>query len=389
MNFDIVVKGFRNKGARMVVARHLVREEGITLPEALAMTGHLPVTLFRSINRVDVAVTLERYGKLGIDAEAVETGPVQGKKARQPEALPVPAVTIQAQGRSYPVSPATAIHHTVPDNRDPPALPAAKDSSGRGMKRMRQAIINVTILAVILTLAVSFFFLVSRYAREKQGIAVNAKNRSPFSILPESTALVRHPLVTAIGSRQLPAASPARKPEDVRYVDSAKARGNDLESAIHFYRMAIAFNQRNINAWCGLIDAYHQNGRTADEDAARAEMKKLFGDAVGSIERIVRPFGQLTEFHYGDSGTLSVEYRTTCPNERDKLLKEIFLVARALSTAGDCSRISVFASTGGSKGLVVHCGSREGFSSFAEFEKKAVMYFFETAATGPGNIRDR
>jgi hypothetical protein len=385
MNFDIVVKGFRNKGARMVVARHLVRDEGITLPDALARTSHLPVTLFRSIDRETIATTLNRYGKLGIDVEAIETVPVQGTEMGSINFSQPPLNKTTTP--KYPVSAPATIVRPAMRSRDSLLDPATSGPSAPPKKRVGQAIVNLAVVVGILALTGSVFFLVSRVmprTPKTRIVDTGGDRSSPSREGLENKELKRQ----RVESRQTAGAVAAEKEKALHYVDSAKASGNDAEAAIHFYKMAIAFNRRNINAWYGLIDAYRQSGRINDEKTARAEMNALFGESAASVEQLMRPFGELTEMHYGDDGLLSIEYRTKCPAERDKLLKEAFLVARALSTICDCSKLSLFLSTGRSRGLVAHCGTKDGFPSVGEFEKRAVLYFFD-ALTFPDTLRNR
>jgi hypothetical protein len=377
MNYDIIVKGFRTKGARMVIARHLTREAGVPLPRALAMTEQLPLTLFRAISRENVASTLERYGKLGIDIEAIEAMPVAEKSVYQHDDL-LPSVASLQMARSgrHDLTVPTR-KRSAPAEGMPLTPPPQQPSAGPREKPAMRLIKNIAVLAALLSLIVVTLFYLYRAPGSRTVPAIDS------SIAASSSGVKKK------NKEPLPAAAPAKKALAQRYVDSAKAMTGDTEAAIHFYKMAIAFNRRNVNAWYGLLDAYHRSGREGEEKTTKTAMQTLFGDAIVSIERIVRPFGELTECNRSKGGTLSLEYRTKAPGARDKLLKETYLVARALSTLCDYSTLSIFASTSASQGLMVHCSAHEGFSSVVEFEKKATIYFFGTPKNGSETIKDR
>ena len=376
MNYTIIVKGFRKKSARMVVARQLVREAGITLHEALAQTEHLPITLVRSIGRETVGSMVDRYGRLGIDVQAIEAIPRIAAMNENDVPL-IPPVAAQRHRREPHYSKTSdhpggnGQHIRIPPAQPFPALPK-RQSSMPFRNWMVLGGIIVSAAAVLYGL-----FLLSQFSAPAGYNRALAK-RGETGMLGAS-GQTKKTVVNRSGMATGRIVTPAARERARRLVDSAQAFGTDPESAIRFYTMAIAFNKNNVNAWFGLLDAYKRSGRTSDAEMTRQAMRKIFGERGISIKSVIRPFGDLTEMH-SENGTLTIEYRTKSPLVRDKLLRETFLIYRAIRNDCSCSAISLFAFRDGSNGLVVHLNTNKEMVSVAEFTQKATVSFFNSSA---------
>jgi hypothetical protein len=132
------------------------------------------------------------------------------------------------------------------------------------------------------------------------------------------------------------------------FIDSAKTRP-DAREAVSFYKMALSFNKRNIDAWYGLINAYTQASMPEEADKARADMKKIFGEGVFSIAQAVGRFGDLIDLSATDEGTFRVEYRSRQTGQNE-LIHESFLLGKALAIQCRCTAISLYIHGTGGKG---------------------------------------
>jgi hypothetical protein len=369
MNYTIIVKGFRNKSARMVVARQLSRVAGITLEEALSQTEHLPITLFRSVGSETVGSTIDRYRRLGIDVQAIEAMPRTASAGGNDETFMPPADTPRSRGGAH-------CHKTADrsdGNRQRIGIPPVQPHTTPREARLPMSLRNRVILGGSILFAAAAVYAIFSLSQP------SAPDEEDAAVLRDSTGRAEKKVRNSSGTPAACNVTPAARERAKQLVDSAQTLGNGAERAIRFYTMAIAFNKYNCNAWFGLLDAYQQCGRTSDVEATRQAMRDLFGERGISIESIIRPFGDLAEIR-SENGALTIEYRTKGPLVREKLIHETFLIYRAIRSDCDCSTLSIFAFRDGSNGLVVHLGARKELLSVAEFEQKATIRFFDAPA---------
>ena len=174
-------------------------------------------------------------------------------------------------------------------------------------------------------------------ARKKTGLSLSSSGDS----VGEAEAAQNFSKSNNAASEEARAASQA-------FIDSAKARP-DVREAVSFYKMALSFNKRNIDAWYGLINAYTQASMPEEADKARADMKKIFGDGVFSIAQAVGRFGDLLDLSATDEGTFRVEYRSRQTGQNE-LIHESFLLGKALAVQCRCTAISLYIHSAGDKG---------------------------------------
>lgn len=362
MLYDIIVKGYRTKDARMIVARLLARERMIALCDAQEKTTHLPLTVFSAKDRAVAGRIIERFNRFGIDAQAIESGAARSS-------------TIEA-----PFNPQAIQNDRLPSRFEhshaSSGFMGTEDALSASRKRKITAVKSLAIFVGIVIVAVLALFGLSRFTTRSLAVPVKtrgvmtrsvaAQQRPPQGNGREDT--IEHPAKSV-------AAADRKRAQG--FLDSARASKQDLESAIRFYTMAIAFNKYNSAAWYGLLDTYHRSGRAADEEKTRRAMSDLFGDRVFSMEAIIRPFGALYELRM-ENGTLVVEYRSNAPRVRKKLLHEAYLIYRALRNECGCQKITLFASTSAANGLVAHVPVADNISSATELEKRGTIHFFGT-----------
>ncbi|MBN2037478.1 MAG: hypothetical protein JW768_12105 [Chitinispirillaceae bacterium] len=360
MHYDLIIKGFRTRNGRMVVARHLARNEGITLEEATARTDHLPITLVRVATRETIGAHLDRYSRHGIDAQAVPSDHAADPSGGD-AASPDRCTGSLTQRRSN-------VSEIIPA-----AVTSDADAPSRSKKRLAPAVVKGTILYTALLAIIGAGILLG-----KNGGCLS--DRTAPSNDPKTAGLVRKGDVPALHNKK-PWDNDAGRATSFLYIDSAKASADDALSAIKFYKLALAFNRHNVHAWYGLLDVYRATGRTKEVLATTAEMRRTLGEGVFSIEAIVQPFGALLDYRRESDGSVAIEYQTKTDNEREKLLRETYLVARAVKSQCNCLAISIFAKTSRSRGLRVRIAASEPLASIADFEARARIQFLGKTVT--------
>ncbi|MDR0305923.1 MAG: hypothetical protein LBI42_03690 [Chitinispirillales bacterium] len=268
------------------------------------------------------------------------------------------------------------------------SLGDAEQSERKNFKR--QAFIVVGVLIIITTV---FFFLPKEkvYAikssdnpAEMSAKQDKAKSSKRSKVKGKTTETENEAASTA-DSRGPDSDSQNRKPRQPvsnqqrqqanAYVDSARALGNNIEFSVAFYRAAISFNPQNLAAWQGLLQAYRDLEKEAEAIETEERMKKIFGDRVESINSIVNPFGELIDT-YRDDGTYRVEYKSNKRSQKD-IIRDVFLLTRAIRNICDCENISVYASTGAGKGLLSHSGINTSSHSLNAFSSQAQIIWLE------------
>ncbi|MDD5676071.1 MAG: hypothetical protein PHC61_18005, partial [Chitinivibrionales bacterium] len=140
----------------------------------------------------------------------------------------------------------------------------------------------------------------------------------------------------------------------------------------YFYRMALAFNRRNTNAWFGLISAYQADGQPRAADSLQGVMLRLFGDSIASVNRIVAPFGAALDYALNQEGVYRLQYQARAKAEAD-LLYDGFLLAKALTLICNCQGLSLYARTAPGKGVLMYVKSAPFPASFAQFKQNATL----------------
>jgi hypothetical protein len=154
-----------------------------------------------------------------------------------------------------------------------------------------------------------------------------------------------------------------------KLLDSAK-QILDQNHAITFYKLAIAFNRHNINAWYGLRDAYKQSMMAKEALETENAMTRLFGNNVFSLSKIVERTGQVMAMTKSQTGTYRIEYASLEKN-RDKAMFNAFLLIKSMHTSCDCHAMSLYVHLDGKAGILVYAKVDVVPASFDDFVKKA------------------
>lgn len=367
---DLIVVKVEDEGAKRVLSRHLARDPSISLEKASSMLDNLPVAYLRNATEKEIAAAAQQLDSLGVGYTTVESKgtPDSIGPTPLPDAEPEPVMSPIPERKPE----TTRVRH-LPDQRivlsgggSSPEAPAARTVSGTWAKA----------LGVIAVLGVAGLILYlggkKRYDLKPIGPIGSGRGASRGSH--------RKP---ASGRRQTTAPRSSRKSVSAQakasanaLIDSAARYTDDYGTMIKFYKIAISFNEHNVQAWQGLISAYRSAGMDPQVDSVLAEFTALFGKDVVSVERMVARYGVLTDYATGADGTCRLEYSSRS-RKSAALEKEVFELCRALAGESRCSAISLYATTGKGTGMLVHIRATPFPPTRSAFVKAAMLTYLE------------
>jgi pentatricopeptide repeat protein len=117
--------------------------------------------------------------------------------------------------------------------------------------------------------------------------------------------------------------------------------GNDASSAVKLYRIAISFNERNLDAWHGLLNCYSQHGMHEKVYETRQKMKEIFGEEVFSLKEIIDDYG-VSEYIDFDTEPARITYMAG-KKSRDAITRDVYRMLRRIASNSTARMIIVYA----------------------------------------------
>jgi hypothetical protein len=286
MRFTVLVIGIENPRSKAIVAHNLAGNRGVSLQLAMSLLENLPVLYQANLSKEDAAAAVARLAKIGVKAHAVvpEMDPI---KENRPASSPSPTPAA--------VMPTPVEKHVLSERPRPRFSYIGRAGAGPEPKTAHSRKAWKTLAPVF---AICLATLVILYSHSKKNFLLPASPASGGSAdsmhqtppAQKKTGHPRSPSGDSVGEAEAAqnfskgnnAASEEARVASQAFIDSAKARP-DVREAVSFYKMALSFNKRNINAWYGLINAYTQASMPEAADKARADMKKIFGDSAATV----------------------------------------------------------------------------------------------------------
>lgn len=369
MKYTLTVTSFKNDRAKMIIARQLAHDPGISLQNALTMVEKPPFVLLKNLSAQELQYQIRQLHQLGVTFTITE---------QQPEKISPPLPTsppendsqikkdpeVFQEKRESPV-----IHEII--KKSNPVI--GTDASVPG-KRKRHPLFAATGSLLIFVLIISVF-IISRNQNHfliKNKILITRKGSNTSDI--NKTA--QNSRISNKENRSRENISSKSEHESQLWVDSAKTCGNDYMKAINFYKIAISFNKYNMHAWFGLVNAYRNAGMYSEMRQAKEQMEEIFGSSAFSVSEAVKPFGEILDAYTTENDAFRVEYRTT-QNSEQSILSQTYTLAKALREMSNSKTISIFATTSPGKGLIVHFNKETSLSTLAAFKKEATITYLK------------
>jgi hypothetical protein len=376
MRYDLMVTRFENSKAKMIIARNVAsRNSDIPLQKALAMMEELPVTVFHDIDEEEMKEHVVQFTKIGVRFKAVQvSAPPSVERDTSVPSKPLIHMQLLA---SAPVDDHDA-RKVVPEKSD-----IKKEGDGDKMLRRlshkrRYIIVAIVVAAFCGAMALLYHFRKQESSTQKENLQGWRTTEGAEQKQPEQQA------------QQTPSPPPEQAAQDGRrsitdrqraqsgaYLDSAVQTAlNDPLMAVNFFKMAIAYNRYNLNAWFGLINAYRDAGIPQKVIEIQHQMEAMFGETILSVNKIVNPYGNILDAWKNQEGVFRLEYRTR-GSGKEKLTEETFLVVKALRTVCGCNAVSLFAETGSGRGMLVYIPTSAPLVTIGDFTSAAKITFLE------------
>jgi hypothetical protein len=394
MKFDIIITHIGNPKAKNIIARHLAHDPSISLQKALSMLENPPVVYMTGVLKDDAQYHLRQLEKIQVSAKcvAVQLAPLL------PHSVPGFVPEHSAAPQPPPSQPKPA-PHPLPAS-PPPAAPvrtvvgipsSGVPRTGAGMTKNRIILISsisaVLAVMVIVVLALKGTFnwghafsldwskagLVAGDSASKKAGAKKAKQDRTNHDSAEKRA-DRNAGPDDAGP-DADAATEEQKASADACIDSGKT-APDVSRAISFYQLAIAFNKRNVNAWYALHDAYASAEMNEQATTTETAMRRLFGDNIFSVAKIVEPFGTVKTTSMTRDGIYRLEYQAREQDPAKNLLGD-YLLMKALKGSCLCNAISLYARTSAGKGTLVYARTESFPASFDEFRASANITYLK------------
>jgi hypothetical protein len=359
MGHDLIVTTIQNEHAKKIIARLICQKQSIPLQKALQIVTSPPFIFLVDVSITEIQTTVSQLKPLGVTFKTIDT-----KKN------PSDAPPILNQNQSVK----NTVSYTPVENVKEISRPIIHHFSSEVINTEKKSKRSIFITIIGITIICLPLLLI--------GISLNKR---PSAFLSNYTGRMQ---LIPVEKKDLPRKNqsnsknmehvelPIDKARSDSYTDSASVLIDDYNQALAFYLLAISFNKYNYKAWYGLINTYYNMNRIENAHKAEAEMKKLFGNAIFDVNKIIERFGTMISVQLDKDSVYSIEYKSTVSNKK-ALMSECYQIIRALKPTCNCLSISLFASHTAGTGLIVHIKRTDDFFSQFEFEKVASITYLE------------
>jgi hypothetical protein len=398
MKFDIIITHIGSDKAKNIIARHLAHDPSISLQKALSMLDNPPVVYMTGLLKEDAQYHVRQLEKIQVRARLVEVqlAPLLPHAVPQfvPDHAAAAAPAPPAPPPPRPAQPSTPATHQPAEPGDAAEPAAAGGNAGSGAAMTRNKIIILTSVAAVLLVSIVVILALKgtfnwghAFALDwsKAGLIsgdslsrkTDTKKAKPDRSSRDS-AVKKDEGMGSLGTDSTANADEVtdeQKGKADACVDSGK-NAPDVTQAISFYQLAIAFNKKNVNAWYALHDTYIAAQMSKEADKTDTAMRRLFGDNIFSVARIMEPFGTVTSTSLTKDGIYRVEYRTHESNPA-KNLADSYLLVKALKNSCLCNAVSLYARTSAGKGMLVYIRTESFPASFDEYKASANITYLK------------
>lgn len=145
----------------------------------------------------------------------------------------------------------------------------------------------------------------------------------------------------------------------------------EIPDPVNELRQTISHDPNNMAAWRKLLEIYRDSNQNETADRVERQMKRMFGESILEITDLVSRFGTVERVEIG-GGVYRIEYQSEKRNY-EELVTETFSITRAVRSMCDCDNVSLFASTGGGRGLLANSQKNTPLESRGAFARRAEL----------------
>lgn len=426
MQYDIILLKIENNRSKQILARQIASDPSISLQKAFILLNSLPYTYMKNAEEKQVKQIVTQLHELGVVHKIVESASVSDKLGvflapvdESAAIVPESGIDIDKSdntgerdekevdstgtatesgtihdnnGKKYTQAKQPSMLKTEQRKRSEYRVSHLKTSSGKSTGSKKNRLRTVLLTLCIITVFAAMMY----YAQINRKYVINSTMRlkkKPHGQKYASSTLEKHTagtLTERSGKDGLPReyrqneyrkesrkkVSFSQKQMSQTLVDTAHAYRDDYQKAIRFYRIALSYNEYNLQAWYGLIGALKYAQKWDEAAKAQQRMIELFGEDIFSIKEIVEPYGSLCDYSVDNTGSCRIEYSSLAV-KRSVLENETFFLVRALSARNSYTVISIYASTGNGSGMLVRIKGQPVPHTISEYRNRASITYIK------------
>jgi hypothetical protein len=361
MRHDLIVTFLQNDHAKKIIARLICQKQSIPLQRALQLVKKTPFVFLINASAEEIHTSISQLKPLGVNFKTIDS-----MQSTPEHSIPIPDQPLQIRN-AVPYTQANVVKEKV----RPVLSHLSSLDAPVPKKSIKRKFISVVVSFLVISLPI---VLISISFNKRSSLFL-----SEYTGTMQSTSIERND-----SSKKKPSNSKKKNTHDLpidkaksdNYTDSASAQADNYNQAVNFYLIAISFNKHNYKAWYGLINTYYNMDRPEEALNAEAEMKRIFGNAIFDVNKIIKPFGTIITAQLDQDSIYSIEYKSIASNKK-ALINESYQIIRALKPTCNCASIALFASHTAGTGVIVHINKTKNFISQYEFENVASITYLE------------
>ncbi len=377
MRYSLLLTGIGNPRAKTIVAHNLAGHRHVSLNYAQSLLENFPIVYQTDLLRDEAEVALRQLQKIGVKASIIpmdsHNAPLQDRETAEPDE---PAAAAKQEAPPAPEKHRAKAFIYKNDNHINGNRSVFGWKGGPSEKRgVQTAIVAIIIIAILGFISLLGYRGLPLHGKRPHITALDSERGADTARLSglffnDSGELSRT-------GRVFPRVSIADKLKAQEYVDSGKASVG-ADGAIIFYKMAIGINKYNMDAWYGLLEVYSRAQRDDDVQKTREAMEAIFGREIFSLSAIVKRFGDVINAFQTADGTYHIEYRSRESEAGEALLRETFLLAKAVGSQMADTVLSLYAHPAKkARSVLVYLHTRPFPESYAQYRSRAKIRFLD------------
>lgn len=321
MKYSIIIQPIRDEVTAKLIARNIASRSHESFTELISIVQNEEFTYAKNVEKSE----LEKH-KLHLDEQGITYRIITNSEEPQPPKKSEETVPVKTKREPKIPAPKSSPISTTPSIEKPGRL---------------KKVIPATVILLFVT-AVFFIAFVKNSSKENR-----------FSI---SEGVISKKGSSAAGS--VPQAEPLRANPDSPegksrvYSDSADQKcGHAGHDAERLYRFAISYNQKNLDAWFGLLNCYRSINKESEAAGVEKEMMRIFGPAVLTPEEFTKEYGTKEALQIKER---NVSYVFTTERKISDIYSDLFQIARRFNSSGKYNRVTVLAKRRDGSGIFMN-----------------------------------
>ena len=194
----------------------------------------------------------------------------------------------------------------------------------------QKVLITISSLTILTIIVIVILLVISPKKKEYQ--------------LPANVNLLRSKTSVNSNKRNLSTFSKS----DILYKEKVEeadkgCKDNSSHNPEKLYKIAISFNDKNSDAWFGLLNCYKVIKKVDKYKEVSTEIKDNFGNKALELHEYLKRYGSI-EIANKKNYTLSIVYKSNV-KDKDHLLEQLFQITRRVNATEEVSELKILAKT--------------------------------------------